>query len=267
MGIRAIKIYGERNSGTNYLEKLIERNLDVRLLRGSVPHRIARIRDQKRGDELVRDLYFKLTYPHNLGWKHALVEPPERLARRPAFRRPVGIVTVTKDPYSWSLSIYRRPYHNRARWSSFEEFLSTPWPTVGRENAPEGFVDPTDMWNQKNASYLIPPSQLPIVNLRYQDLLADPQGVIERIRLRFALKARGPFVKVEESTKGESRRYSDYRAYYLEERWRGELSPAAAAIITSRLDMGVASALGFTTLSATTARRRVGVEELAWTEP
>jgi hypothetical protein len=248
MEATTIKIYGERNSGTNYLEKLIERNIDARLLRGTVPQRIVRLRDQKPGDELVRDLYFRLTYPHNLGWKHALVEPPERLARRAAFRRPVAIVTMTKNPYAWALSMYRRPYHGTSQGRTLEDFLRSAWPTVGRENGPPAFKSPIDMWNQKNASYLIPSSRLPVLNLCYNDLLSDPQRVIDRIRETFSLRTRGGFVNIDESTKGESKRYADYRAYYLGEHWRDGLGREAIRIINERLDARVAGRFGFSTL-------------------
>ena len=31
-----VKIYGERNTGTNYLIKLIENNFDVKILKGTI---------------------------------------------------------------------------------------------------------------------------------------------------------------------------------------------------------------------------------------
>ena len=65
----SIKIFGERNTGTNYLRKLIEENLEVALLKGSISKgSIFTLR------EWTKDLFFILTKGKNLGWKHAKVD-------------------------------------------------------------------------------------------------------------------------------------------------------------------------------------------------
>ena len=64
---RYIKVLGERNTGTNYLQQLLELNLDADLLPGTVPPFVP-----GSAPEFVRDAYFTLTGAANLGWIHAI---------------------------------------------------------------------------------------------------------------------------------------------------------------------------------------------------
>ena len=63
-----MKIYGERNTGTNYIEKLVRMNLEAHLLNGVAPKPVQIMRRVLPGKQFVRDRYFKLTYGRNLGW-------------------------------------------------------------------------------------------------------------------------------------------------------------------------------------------------------
>ena len=80
---RRIKIYGERNTNTKFMRKLIDLNLDVEQLPGVVPPALRRALRlvPRRANELIRDLYFVLTFRQNLGWKHSLVRSPADLDR------------------------------------------------------------------------------------------------------------------------------------------------------------------------------------------
>jgi len=89
-----IKIYGERNTGTNYVGELIALNLAVRQVPGIIPDGVRRIHQTLPGREWVRDLYFACTGWHNLGWKHGLAR--EGWPRR----RGLALVTITKNPYA-----------------------------------------------------------------------------------------------------------------------------------------------------------------------
>lgn len=243
-----IKIYGERNTGTNYLQKLITKNLEVTMLRGTVPAKWIRF---IRNSEIGRDLYFRLAFSRTLGWKHAIAPTPKDLEKIGICHRTVFFVTLTKNPYSWLLSLYRRPYHSRNELMSFEEFLVTPWKTVGRENGPNAFSNPVAMWNCKNRSYLELDGRSPVVNLRYEDLLADPESVIHRIANRFDVKLRGKAViNVDQSTKEKSvKDFQYYREYYLQQNWKRELGREAIDIINDRLDEQLLTYFGYDRLA------------------
>jgi hypothetical protein len=153
--LHLIKIYGERNTNTNYMSKLIELNLNAIEVPGVVPPIIMKMQKVLPGNELVRDIYFYLTYRKNLGWKHTCVKPPEELNQYKSVISNLIFLTITKNPYSWLLSLYRRPYHQYYSDNpSFETFLQRQWKTIGRDNVKNAPITPVELWNIKNKSYL-----------------------------------------------------------------------------------------------------------------
>jgi hypothetical protein len=239
--VRALKLYGERNTGTNFVSQLVAVNLPVGLLRGTAPKWWTRMRPKS---ERLKDLYFLFTYPRNLGWKHAVAPNADELRRLFTARRGIGCVTVTKNPYAWLLSLHRRPYHNWSRPPEFLQFLETPWPTVRRERAPGPYASPIVMWNAKTAAYLaMGPA---VLNLRYEDVLEDPPAAIGRIKDHFGLRTLGAdFVNVTVSTKPDARTFDDYRTFYTGQEWRAQLSAAAVKVINRQLDPGLVARFGY----------------------
>lgn len=246
---RAIKVYGERNTGTNYLEQLLELNVDLPRLPGVVPSFVARL---DRGAEASRDAWFRLTRRWNLGWKHQAAPTP---AQRASWRcGGVLFVTLTKNPYSWALSMHRRPYHRGGTVPDLLTFLRTPWPALGRDNVGDALPTPIDLWNVKNASYLALAGEAATVNLTYEDLLRDPQVVIDRLVEVYGLPRRHPsFVNVERSTKQGGGDFEGYRAYYLQERWREKLGREHVEAVDARLDAALARRFGYAAPGATEA--------------
>ena len=246
---RYIKIYGERNCGTNYLERLIQRNLDVDILPGVAPRWLRRrFRHHPSLRERVIDAYFFMTFGRNLGWKHMLAPDVARLERS---IRPLGrthFLFLVKNPYAWLLSLHRHPYHHPHPARDFDAFIRAAWPTLGRENtARRPFLNPVVMWNQKNASYLRLAREAGGQIVRYEDLVADPEVVINAIARAGGIDRKSDtFVNVEDSVKGEEDRdFTFYRAYYLEERWRAELDPPAIQFINQHLDETLLGDLGY----------------------
>jgi len=243
-----IKLFGERNTNTNYLSQLIRLNLDIEELPGTVPTLLNRLGGRLPLIEPARDLYFRLTFQRNLGWKHAKVPPVEVLSGTSVARRHViGFVTLTKNPYSWLLSLHRRPYHQRGgHRPDFERFLTTPWRTVGRENADPVLSSPVELWNVKNRSYL-PLAGLGGLNITTEALFADPAGIIEPIAAEFDIPRRSrQFIDYEASTKNDPGKSGTvYRDYYLGEKWRDELSARAVGIINERVDRSLMTSFGY----------------------
>jgi hypothetical protein len=243
-----IKIYGERNTGTRYLSRLVDLNLDVVQLRGSVPRGVTGLQRVLPGKEGIRDLYFALTYGQNLGWKHAVVEPAAVIRRYQIAANHLSFVTITKNPYSWLLSLHERPYHQyyaRAK-PAFENFVAAPWKTVGRENAPKALSSPVELWNLKNASYRQLGDAFPALNIRYEDLVEDPAHILALMSQAFSCSWKADqFRNYDPSTKEPGKDSAFYRDYYRNERWKDGLSPAAIARINERLDVDLVDHFGY----------------------
>lgn len=96
-------------------------------------------------------------------------------------------MTITKNPYSQLLSLYRNPYHGKEKLSSFESFLISPWKTVGRENHAGAFKNPIEMWNMKNSSYRKLERFASSRLIRYEDLLEEPTAFINDLAIDFEI--------------------------------------------------------------------------------
>jgi hypothetical protein len=253
-----LKIYGERNSGTNYLKRLIRHNLDIHILPDVLQKEylcavdsvyVSHLARQRNVPprEVVADLYFEATFSQNLGWKHALVKSVDCLQKYAICSNDLSFVTLTKNPYSWLLSFYRRPYHQYWRKKpDFHTFLTSPWKTVERENAPREFANPVELWNQKNASYLQLPKRFSVLNLRYEDLLGDPIGTIEIIASLCSCRRKGhAFTNIGYSTKNTDQTFAFYQDYYLREQWKKELLPGDIKIINEFLNDDILEAFQY----------------------
>lgn len=247
---RVAKVLGERNTGTTYLTLLIEQNLPVYLLRGTAPLWLQRLDRKTGGRARLVDRFFAVTGRWNLGWKHRLVGTGTPLPRRGRDGSGVGYVAIVKNPYSWLLSLHRRPYHNAAaRRLSFEDFVVAPWPTVARETAPTAFASPVHLWNAKNRAYLALAEQHDVALIRYETLLSDPAATLRSVALELGVDwDAGTFRDHELSTKDSGRDQSHYRDFYLNERWRERLSAEAVRRVDERLDVELAERLGYARL-------------------
>jgi hypothetical protein len=78
---QSIKLYGERNTNTRYLSRLIELNLKVEEIGAKVPTTVMRLQYLLPGHKLVLNTYFNTTFELNLGWKHMRVRPPHELRK------------------------------------------------------------------------------------------------------------------------------------------------------------------------------------------
>ncbi len=243
--IRWIKIFAERNTGSGYLERLLAENLEIDCLEGGLPRSIRKFFPES---ERARDWFFHLTRKKNLGWKHAFAPSPGELDAAHVDATRILFLTITKNPYAWLISLYRRPYHARRSYESFSQFLSEPWETVAREGAQTAFANPIEMWNQKNASYLRLGEYATRLVCRYEDLVEDPLRFLETLCNDHNISPRRePFVNVHTATKKQDRAksFEDYREYYLNERWRAELDREDTRLINQGLNNKLMSQLRY----------------------
>lgn len=213
----AIKIFGERNTGTRLLSLLIEKNLGLRCMPGTAaeldPAACARI----SGDaEAGLDAIF-----HNVDAAHAWKHCATNFADVAALDDCLTIFLV-KHPLSWLASLFERPYHLIGSGpASIEEFAAMSWQTVARENLECRAFKPFDLYREKIASYLALASRTQSMFVRFEDLVLDQEAVLRD------LGCDGAIVGHEPSTKASGRTAADYRAYYAEERWRERVAEVA----------------------------------------
>ena len=240
--MKSIKIYGERNTGTSYLSQLIKKNIKCKILLSRIPFLLQKFQKLiPKNNEYFRDLYFDFD-KRCLGWKHTYIND-EILDQINNYKEDLVIVTVTKNPYSWLISMFNRPYHfnyDNINTKSFEEFLNNKWRCVKRENSPKDYIkNPIELWNMKNNSYLSlsDKTERQIIHIKYENILADYKKVIKKI-----VKTGGfPYehkktTNIIKSAKGDNKKFSDYKEYYLNESWKEKITKEQFDLINNHIN-------------------------------
>ncbi len=255
-----LKIYGERNTGTNYLEDLARMNLETTIISGRAPDRhiqiyisrLIKLVSQQRGmayRRAWRDKYLSEAFDRHLGWKHMnpSVERlgPERLAS-------VRFLIVVKNPYAWLLSLFRRPYNIGGKDDTLEAFLDRKMPIMpAMENIGTDQVGPVEVWNRKMAGYFtLMDAATRAKIVKYEDFLQDEEGMLRSIATDLEIGQRPDFVSIERGAKGDadvSRQY--YIDYYMQQKWREKLNPTLVQTINAQLDHDLVTRLGYEVIS------------------
>lgn len=207
--MQKIKVYGERNSGTIYLEWLLLKNMEI-----TIP------------DDFI------------YGWKHRVAPSGDELIDW--IKSDIVYLCLVKNPYSWLISMHKRPYnHEILRKTHFSEFIRFSY---------GDYRNPMVMWNIKNRSYLEMEKYVDRhMMVRYEDLLAEPKDSLIRIAEKFGLPRPGLFKNIKNlltNNHGVNKRrfHSDY---YLEEKWREKLKPEYIEYINRFLDFELMDKLGY----------------------
>ena len=267
----ALKIYGERNTGTNYLTELAEKNFNADVLPGRVEGTDLRTKLTRKLRRLMpsltdglheasRDRFFEKTFARNLGWKH--MNPAlERIG--PEALATVRFLMLVKNPYAWLLSLYRKPYHVGGRDTQFEAFLDRHLPVMElRENIGSEPLLPVEVWNRKMRGYLaLKDAAVHAVIMRYESFLVDEVAALRQVAADLEIPVREQFVPVGQSAtqSGWNVSRSDYADYYLQERWRENLTEGAVRLINARLDQGFVAQMGYTLIDPEALCDRAGL--------
>lgn len=120
--IKSIYVFGERNSGTNYLEQLIARNC-------CTPQTLARLVDPENAGRL--------------GWKHGFPAP------QPACDDVLAIA-IYRAPLAWLHSFHKSPWHapDHLRSLSFSQFIRSEWYSIINDTC-FGFGPDHPMWGHE----------------------------------------------------------------------------------------------------------------------
>lgn len=234
-----IKIFGERNTGTNALKKVIEKNSASVCLPGTSREIDAGIADKmrywrrfERKTGLARfarwrlerqiDAVFRNIDPPR-SWKHAATNFEDVRAFGGH-----GIIITARHPASWMLSLYKNPYHiHGPRPASFAEFLNSRWKTVGRERLDGRTYSPATLYETKLRNYIAFCERLDRAGIAYrllqfENFVVDQEAAFRGIADILDAPAE-QFELLVESTKSSSKDASYYKDYYENERWRDEL--------------------------------------------
>ncbi len=213
--IEGIKVFGERNSGNNYIMHLLDKNLDLKYT--------------------TREPSINKT----LGWTHGkpLVYGQDVLDK-------ILFLFIFKNPYSWLLSFKEKTHTKQTfKKTNFFGFLQTPV---------EGYDNPILMLMDKYGNYLEffdVNKHAKQITIRYEDALETPKDIINVIHVSFRLKKSDKyFTPITQQTHASSRLLDkpfDKKDYYLNEQWKNKLGTRDIEFINKYLDADVMDKLGY----------------------
>ena len=257
-----IKVFGERNTATRAVIRMIDaadglrgagrpgvRRADLAPLREMSEQVLGVMNGPWRRvyREAVNDLKDARIGPVG-AWKHSA---PRYHADFRTYD--VRVLFTVRNPYSWILSLFKRPYHFLGpRQTEFETFLRFPWMTMGRDHVDKVLMSPMDLWSKKLGAYQSFEAEAlaqgtRVSTMRFEDFVQDPA-----LHLGEALKPLVDVpVQVEElasPTKKGGLAAAERRSYYGSEGWRSGLSTSSVAFINERVNWDIAARYGYARL-------------------
>lgn len=261
--VAALKLYGERNTGTRALAEAIGANIEVAMMRPSARGRIATLDAavaeqtgpmarvfphlRQRIREGIVDETSRPFVASGFGWKHAA--PPVDVILADPRAATTLFVVVTKHPLFFLKSLYRRPHHDIVlRWPkpSLSRFLRQPWQPVERDLiGPGRLASPADLWTAKARAYRALLDAAPhALHVRYEDFVADYDGTLDRVAKALG-RPRTAWTRPDLSTKGDPLGFEDYAGRYrLSEAARG-FSPADLRFVAARMPEELLHSFGY----------------------
>ncbi len=236
--IKYIQIYGERNSGTNYLHFLLEHN----------------IKNIKVG--------------YKYGWKHGFAKVDQM---KDQVNAEDLIICLFKDPYSWLVSMHGKPHHApQLVGTTFSEFIRSEWACYTGDNydvrdlVKDPVTDETEMLYERNpetqqrfanviklrSAKIRKVKELQkfwpnIIYMRYEELLQSPRITVCDIAGKFKMKLKGP-VQLSKGYFGKNpNKKWDRSAYYQEKQYLKHYTQEDLTFVNEQIDWEYENILGY----------------------
>ncbi|MEZ5196620.1 MAG: hypothetical protein R2764_09525 [Bacteroidales bacterium] len=137
--------------------------------------------------------------------------------------------------------MHKRPYnHDVLKSLSFADFVRFSY---------GDYRNPVTMWNMKNNSYVELENYVKNYSLiRYEDLLANPESLINAISERFDIQKSGVLKNINRVLTNSHgiKRNKFHKEYYLNEIWKKKLRPVHIEHINEFLDEKLMQKLNYT---------------------
>lgn len=215
----AVKVFGERNCGTNFTETVLKSSPHLRVLPQAAPKNVRGVAARLgRLKEPVLDLWDSANRRRTMGWKHCYIDDTT-VARMQ--HRPVVGIALTKHPLSWLVSLRKNPYHILRTGSSLTH------QHLIRERLPRSPRNLFDLWQIKTERYLRLRASGDLMVVRFEDVVVAPADVLTDVFESRAVEV-GDLVVPERSVKArkDSRSTGQIQSEYAAEKWRDALTEA-----------------------------------------
>ena len=254
--LRFVKVFGERNTGTNFLNQLLKQNTSLKVLEhksnSDAKIRLRKLIDShsksnKRAiDPSLRQLIFdrlidqqrQEEYPKNYGWKHARVVAND-LAQSKRFNSTLFIFLI-RNPWRFVSALHKRPYNLfPSPPENFIDFVNSCFLANPRDCLPCNFVEnPVEFWNQKVRSYQDCNTSInSSLICYYEDIVNSPKKFIHS--LNPVCSVIDEIIIPMDSTKKDDKSFDDYRREALSYNPVKALGEEAYTHVLDKLDKNV----------------------------
>lgn len=250
-----IKIFGERNCGTNFLATLLDANLvDVEILhQGSIKNSVEKSKEFPKNirqvvfNRLIDDIR-RGEFDSNYFWKHAYCRV-ESLKRCSLYENTIFLFIV-RNPFYFLSSLYRRPYSIIPKnWHSKLDFLNSSILANERDNLDNTYLNnPVELWNLKTFSYIESFKSLgsnKAFLIKYENLVNDPLLFLEEFSLNFSISIKDDILIDIKSTKNDPMSFYDYQKKSLNYDPTSDFSKKELRIISKNLDQSTCKYLEY----------------------
>lgn len=206
-----------------------------------------RIKDRFRGkwlDEYMEAFSFENR--NRVGgvaaWKHAAPYFDQSYAKAEA-----KVVFVVKNPYSWMVSLYKRPHHAKGiSCETLEQFVDYPWLTQPKDRVDTVLNSPMCLWNEKLRAYadFQDCCNIPFYQFSFEDFIRFPVKTMATALAFFDIDSTG-LAAISMPAKRKSFKTEDLQDFYTKEKWRQRLTRQSVALINQHTNWQVAKRFGY----------------------
>ncbi|MEM0908958.1 MAG: hypothetical protein AAGJ94_16450 [Pseudomonadota bacterium] len=266
MATEFIKLYSERNSGSNWLRSIVDANIDARSFpltgkerrqipgQDRMPKEIRKLtralppRDPKEF-EARKDKINEVRSKWSFGWKHCAPQL-ETLQESSLFDK-TAFIFLVKNPYWFVRSLHTRPYNRLVNNKvTLDKFATQPWPLQGRDGLTGEYVDsPIHLWQEKLRAYLAVMEAVPdkTILIKYEECIVDIEAVLRQIAEKFSVPRLELKVMTADSKSGVERDPNYYINKYLATDYEKYFSAKSLAFMNAALDQDLTGSLGYET--------------------
>ena len=180
---KTIKVLGERNSGTNFVNQVLNKNFRVRDI-GKLDRFTSKLvrplsfilrNIHPSLSEWLHDTRHTMFYKWLRGWKHKALSMDD-------IDPDILYICVIRHPVTWEKSFLRRPYQSLIGRTA-KDLEEKEWILTKRDKLEvKSLKSFRDLWNLKYRSYHKCSTLRNVLVLKYEDFLLQPDVMFEELK-------------------------------------------------------------------------------------
>jgi len=227
----SIKVFGERNTGTNALIGMLKNNSESKFCPGTMSElsyastkKVVVLQKLGLGNSKKEEAIDRVFKGRGLleRWKHSATFVTKNEL---SHIHDSKFIFTVRHPLSWLVGLYKNPYHILIdKPDDLVSFANTKWRTVGRENVALDLYKPLDLLEEKLKSYVELMEQLeknnhPYKIIQFEKFVSNQKATFDYLRVMLD-EPSVDFEELIESTKEKKKNSKFYASYYDNEIWR-----------------------------------------------